>query len=241
MDERQTFLDEILNNPDDDTVRLVYADWLDDHDEPDRAKFIRLQIERSKVDKKIKPEDDATLGLLYDARDLLADEEARYKWWPRHVGTSSYFKVRALSPDVCSVEYEKGPSNRHNWTNEVLYFHRGFVNRAALDLQDLVGGCTCQQCGNTYRRSACAACNKTGAYPGLMPFLLANPIKKIYLDDIAAQIEIVPPGVDHMWQAYWYRYRDRDDLGAYFHMTGGHTRESLFEYILKRAAEATHE
>jgi uncharacterized protein (TIGR02996 family) len=31
-------------NPDDDTVRLVYADWLDEYDRPERAEFIRLQI-----------------------------------------------------------------------------------------------------------------------------------------------------------------------------------------------------
>ncbi|MBX7102613.1 MAG: TIGR02996 domain-containing protein [Gemmataceae bacterium] len=31
--------------PDDDTLRLVYADWLDEHDDPARAEFIRIQIE----------------------------------------------------------------------------------------------------------------------------------------------------------------------------------------------------
>jgi uncharacterized protein (TIGR02996 family) len=33
----------ICNHPEDDALRLVYADWLDDHDEPDRARFVRLQ------------------------------------------------------------------------------------------------------------------------------------------------------------------------------------------------------
>jgi uncharacterized protein (TIGR02996 family) len=31
--------------PDDDAPRLVYADWLDEHGQPERAEFIRLQIE----------------------------------------------------------------------------------------------------------------------------------------------------------------------------------------------------
>src|SRR5688572_26734802 len=39
------FLSEIVEHPDDDMPRLVYADWLDDHDEPERAEFIRVQIE----------------------------------------------------------------------------------------------------------------------------------------------------------------------------------------------------
>lgn len=35
----------IRDRPDDDTPRLVYADWLDDNDRPERAAFIRAQIE----------------------------------------------------------------------------------------------------------------------------------------------------------------------------------------------------
>ncbi len=38
------FMDDICENPDDDTPRLVYADWLDDNGHEDRAQFIRLQI-----------------------------------------------------------------------------------------------------------------------------------------------------------------------------------------------------
>jgi uncharacterized protein (TIGR02996 family) len=37
------FLQDIREHPDDDTPRLVYADWLDDHGDPRRAEFIRLQ------------------------------------------------------------------------------------------------------------------------------------------------------------------------------------------------------
>lgn len=35
----------ILHDPYNDALRLVYADWLDEHGDPDRAEFIRLQIE----------------------------------------------------------------------------------------------------------------------------------------------------------------------------------------------------
>jgi uncharacterized protein (TIGR02996 family) len=37
------FLRAILDDPDDDAPRLVYADWLDEHDDPERAEFIRIQ------------------------------------------------------------------------------------------------------------------------------------------------------------------------------------------------------
>lgn len=33
-------------DPDDDLLRLSFADWLDEHDRRDRAEFIRLQVER---------------------------------------------------------------------------------------------------------------------------------------------------------------------------------------------------
>src|SRR5437867_4475006 len=43
------FLQAILDAPDDDTPRLVYADWLDEHGDSPRAEFIRVQIERSRL------------------------------------------------------------------------------------------------------------------------------------------------------------------------------------------------
>lgn len=41
----EAFLQAIRENPADDAPRLVYADWLEDHDQADRAEFIRLQCE----------------------------------------------------------------------------------------------------------------------------------------------------------------------------------------------------
>jgi uncharacterized protein (TIGR02996 family) len=41
------FLDDIVANIDDDTPRLVYADWLLENGQDDRAEFIRVQIERA--------------------------------------------------------------------------------------------------------------------------------------------------------------------------------------------------
>lgn len=45
--DEETFLEQILATPDDDTVRMVYADWLDEGDDALdhlRAKLIRLQV-----------------------------------------------------------------------------------------------------------------------------------------------------------------------------------------------------
>src|SRR5215468_4094431 len=44
-DEQRALWSAILANPLDDTPRLVYADWLQEHGEEERAEFIRVQIE----------------------------------------------------------------------------------------------------------------------------------------------------------------------------------------------------
>jgi uncharacterized protein (TIGR02996 family) len=49
MNQADAFLQAILEAPDDDTPRLVFADWLDDHDQPDRVEFIRVQIELARL------------------------------------------------------------------------------------------------------------------------------------------------------------------------------------------------
>ena len=43
------FLRDVIENPDDDAPRLIFADWLEDHGDPERAEFIRLQIEGEKL------------------------------------------------------------------------------------------------------------------------------------------------------------------------------------------------
>jgi uncharacterized protein (TIGR02996 family) len=50
--QRDAFLQTICENPEDDTTRLVYADWLEEHGDAQdaaRAEFIRVQIERSRL------------------------------------------------------------------------------------------------------------------------------------------------------------------------------------------------
>src|SRR6516162_6900270 len=42
-------LQAILEAPPDDVPRLIYADWLDENGQPDRAEFIRAQIERASL------------------------------------------------------------------------------------------------------------------------------------------------------------------------------------------------
>ena len=52
MSERDGFLRAIAADPADDTVRLAFADWLDEHGDPDRAEFIRVQIQLGNANRK---------------------------------------------------------------------------------------------------------------------------------------------------------------------------------------------
>lgn len=47
-DDEAAFLKAIRATPDDDTVRLVYADWLQEHDQEARAEYIRQEVANPK-------------------------------------------------------------------------------------------------------------------------------------------------------------------------------------------------
>ena len=49
MIENEALLSAISADPDDDSLRLVYADWLEEHGQPDRARLIRVQIETARL------------------------------------------------------------------------------------------------------------------------------------------------------------------------------------------------
>src|SRR5689334_2391543 len=70
------FLQAILEAPEDDTPRLIYADWLEDHGEPERAEFIRVQIELARLS----PHDRRRLVLGRREQELLQSHAAR--WLP---------------------------------------------------------------------------------------------------------------------------------------------------------------
>lgn len=50
MSIEKSFLQSICESPADDGPRLIYADWLDDHGQPERAEFIRTQIRLASID-----------------------------------------------------------------------------------------------------------------------------------------------------------------------------------------------
>jgi len=74
MTDEQGLLRAIREDPADLTPRLIYADWLDEHGDPARAEFIRLQCLRS--------QEGITAPNEFERRDreeeLLRDNRARW-------------------------------------------------------------------------------------------------------------------------------------------------------------------
>jgi uncharacterized protein (TIGR02996 family) len=99
----QAFLDAILDAPDDDTPRLVYADWLEERGRPPdraRAEFIRAQCEAERL-----PEGEPRqVALTVRAGELLAAHGARWRQeiaaWARR---GSEFRRGFLAQVRCSV------------------------------------------------------------------------------------------------------------------------------------------
>ncbi|HZY91092.1 MAG TPA: TIGR02996 domain-containing protein, partial [Gemmataceae bacterium] len=75
MNEQDALFAAVLEAPDDDAPRLVYADWLDENGQPERAEFIRTQIERARL-----PEDDPRAPAL-KARERELTSANRRVWW----------------------------------------------------------------------------------------------------------------------------------------------------------------
>jgi uncharacterized protein (TIGR02996 family) len=77
MTEAGAFMRAIIDRPDDDSPRLIYADWLEENGETERAEFIRLQCARSSARTQTSVRPEAVLREM----DLLEHYQAQ--WTPR--------------------------------------------------------------------------------------------------------------------------------------------------------------
>jgi uncharacterized protein (TIGR02996 family) len=88
------FLHDILAHPDDDAPRLIYADWLDEHNDP-RGEFIRIQCALAQLS----DEDPLRWPLEQREQELLREHEA--KWLPKSiVGFGEYIFHRGFVEEI---------------------------------------------------------------------------------------------------------------------------------------------
>lgn len=109
----------VVAAPDDDTVRLVAADWLDEHDDPDRAAFIRAQVELVRQ-------------LIDDPKS--ADVARLRKIERAYLGPLSHFPGLWGATDCPQLVRVKPSADRESLAFDVtgadrVRFRRGFVER----------------------------------------------------------------------------------------------------------------
>lgn len=151
MTEQQALIRAICLEPADDTARLVYADWLQDNGEENRAEFIRLSCELSRVSFEVDefcmncyggggvPVKDKESGkyrkmpcwnchnkLCESCQSLFQDNASN--WWKNLPGTSR--GVIVSKSRLCSIL----GGNGWQW-----FINRGFVSRVKMPCSDLLG------------------------------------------------------------------------------------------------------
>jgi uncharacterized protein (TIGR02996 family) len=106
MTEREALYRAIMESPEDDAPRLVYADWLEEHGEPKRAEFIRLQCELSSI---IMGTQAAFARYAAIQKRCWALFRANQLRWSREFGPmptlNIWYRRGMAAKVVCSVEY----------------------------------------------------------------------------------------------------------------------------------------
>lgn len=160
---------QILADPFDDSPRLVYADWFDEHGEPERAEYIRLAIELSRIP--VEQCDRISSGCLVVGIGQNA------------IAAGHGFRCRgyAISErmEVLFKQFDWDVLNGLG-TGIRLKYERGFPSAIKLTMPDFMNSRECRRCAGagdvlhpTHYRQPCKECgdgksNGSGRVPALV-------------------------------------------------------------------------
>lgn len=113
----------ILDNPEDDTVRLVYSDWLEEHGDQDRSEFIRAQID---------VHHEHGTELVSPARKRADELLQKHGFaWSHMPGKPTYTPPRTISLGIVHVRLPyQDPHSINSLAS--LTFRRGFIESITL-------------------------------------------------------------------------------------------------------------
>jgi uncharacterized protein (TIGR02996 family) len=209
-----TLLAAVLDDPGNDELRLVCADWLEEHGELDHSEFIRVQCELAAMLKPPTPKIQFERG----------QKRINQQWGP----TEDF--VDALNDDKRELrlrqrEREVGLAARREWLAFIdqrltmgasWEFCRGFVAVVRCRLADWIGG-ECRKCNGFDGRGklmVCGACHGTGRIPGHGPAICAaQPVERVEVNGYQFP-EAFPAGLKTRFPAGMYTYEKDaiDDL-----------------------------
>jgi uncharacterized protein (TIGR02996 family) len=103
MVEEREFLEAILRRPDDDAMKLVYADWLEEHCDP-RAEYLRLMV-KTRQDRVVTSE---LRTRHHDSSTALAQVRAKQlEFWKNNINAGGAFGVdTGLAQRIKDLEQE---------------------------------------------------------------------------------------------------------------------------------------
>src|SRR5262245_18234653 len=108
MSDEDVFVHAILNNPDDDTTRLVFADWLEEHGRASHAELIRVQCELARLPKRSRePKVKARREKLAAREKELLRQPEFFPKWPAGMPEPGYECYKTCS-DGSHRKYERG-------------------------------------------------------------------------------------------------------------------------------------
>jgi uncharacterized protein (TIGR02996 family) len=211
------FLDAIRGEPDEDVHRLVYADWLDDQGDADRAEFIRTQCALANL-----PEDDPDRPALEECERslLLAHETAWLGWLPPDVLEWTFrrgFVDRVVLAGRGSLAGSEQLTDCHPVGELVLNDDRNFG--AVLDSSLLTGTSALAVCP-PLRRTVLSRFLRSPHRGGLRGLRLAGPL----LDNSFAQALAASDEMPHLRALYLSATPIRD-AGILALLRGRHLRE----------------
>jgi uncharacterized protein (TIGR02996 family) len=180
VDDRQAFIQAICECPEDDTLRLVFADWLEEHGETDYSTFIRVQCEMARFDGKCVPLNSCFPKMLcrFHAREVILRRREQELYQRREPGEWGGVILERLQNNSLGLSYT---------------YRRGFVAEVRCTLADWWGR-PCEWCSRTgyianwaskgWEDGKCRSCHDTGHVMGHGPAIVqCQPVEEVVLTD----------------------------------------------------------
>lgn len=210
MTEQECLLRAILTDPDDDTVRLVYADWLQENGQEERGEFIRAEVEWARI----KAEEEPDCWAVAQGEFTCFDPDCPWKVWD-DARDQLRKRVEVLFNDIGYSLRDVHPWLRHTIhsntyhtrTDNCCLYQRGFIDSLTCTSSDWLRHCdylywhpeqkkVCEGCrggkgywddgGYKYQPAwwvDCPGCEGKGTVQRPLP-ITANPIRTVTLTTI---------------------------------------------------------
>ncbi len=183
--ERAEFMKAIVSDPAEDTHRLVFADWLEEHGESERGEFIRVQVELANIDAVF-----ASRGRKMRQNELTRMTKRESKLWVRERALWIDGLIAHCKPSSWPELVLHRWSDRPNYTprHPEGYSRRGFVEEIACTAEDWLShaDALCWHPGQTVE---CHECNDSDI-KGMIPYTDSKGVSDHFLCGMCA-----PPGV----------------------------------------------